>query len=167
MPPQNLTATAASGTEIDLAWTAAVETGGTISNYVVQRCLADAGINSTGQPCAAGFATLATIPATATTYQGIGLTGGVFNYRVQAIDGSGNLALFSNTATASVPDTASPSMPTVSLGANASRHDQPNQFELEQFDGQCRSNRLSGGTLRRTQLQQFCPDRHFHNDNLR
>src|SRR5205814_466756 len=36
--PTNLTTTAASSTQINLSWTAATETGGTISSYLVERC---------------------------------------------------------------------------------------------------------------------------------
>src|SRR6266702_1792036 len=36
--PGNLTATAASTTQIDLSWTASTETGGTISQYLIERC---------------------------------------------------------------------------------------------------------------------------------
>ena len=79
---------------------------------MLQRCLADAGTNSTGQPCANGFVTITTVNAPTTTYSDTGLTGGIFNYRVQAVDGAGNVSLSSNTATASVPDVTAPSAPT-------------------------------------------------------
>src|SRR5207245_997539 len=36
--PSNLTATAAGSTQINLSWTAATETGGTISQYLIERC---------------------------------------------------------------------------------------------------------------------------------
>src|SRR5437773_1799323 len=36
--PSNLTATAASNTQINLSWTAATETGGTITQYLIERC---------------------------------------------------------------------------------------------------------------------------------
>src|SRR5207245_1457260 len=36
--PSNLAATAGSSTQINVSWTAATETGGTITNYLVERC---------------------------------------------------------------------------------------------------------------------------------
>jgi hypothetical protein len=88
--PGNLTATAASGTEIDLSWVASTETGGTVSDYLVQRCQ--------GVGCS-NFTQIAT--STTTTYKDTGLTTGMsYSYRVQASDAVGNLSPFSEVSTA-------------------------------------------------------------------
>src|ERR1700730_17840924 len=36
--PTNLTATASGPVQVNLSWTAATETGGTITNYLIERC---------------------------------------------------------------------------------------------------------------------------------
>ena len=97
--PSNLTATAASSTQINLAWTAATETGGTISKYLVERCK--------GAGCT-NFVQVAT--PTTTSYNDTGLTASTtYNYRVRASDTSGNDSAYSNTATAT---TSAPNLPT-------------------------------------------------------
>src|SRR6266702_472772 len=60
--PGNLTATAASTTQIDLSWTASTETGGTISQYLIERC--------TGATCS-NFLQVGT--STTTTFNDTGL----------------------------------------------------------------------------------------------
>ena len=147
VPPQNLTATQVSSTQINLAWTAAVETGGNITNYSVQRCLQNAGSNSTGQPCTTGFSTIATIPATPTTYNDTGLTGGIFNYRVQASDALGNLSPYSNTADLCLGSRYYATYSSQRIDRHAGHHHQPNHFELDRLYGQCRCNRLFDRTL--------------------
>ena len=88
--PSNLAATATSSTQINLAWTAATETGGTISGYQVQRCQ--------GAGCAS-FAQVGT-PA-ATTFSDSGLTASTsYSYRIRATDSSNDTSSFSNTASA-------------------------------------------------------------------
>jgi fibronectin type 3 domain-containing protein len=91
--PSNLSATAASSSQINLTWTASTETGGTISGYLVERC--------SGAACA-NFTPIAT--PTGTTYNDPGLTASTsYSYRVRATDAAGNLSPYSSTATASTP----------------------------------------------------------------
>jgi hypothetical protein len=106
--PSNLTATAASSTQINLSWTAATETGGTITQYLIQRC--------SGASCTS-FTQVGT--STGTTYSDSSLTPSTsYSYRVQATDASSNTSAFSNTASATTLAT-SPTAPT-SLTATAS-----------------------------------------------
>src|SRR5208282_5099488 len=98
--PSSLTATAAGPSQINLAWTAGTESGGTISQYLVQRCM--------GAGCS-NFVQVGT--STSTTFNDTGLTGSTsYSYRVQATDAAGNLSAFSNAATAvtSAPTIAAP-----------------------------------------------------------
>jgi len=88
--PANLTAVAASTTQINLAWTASTDNVGVVG-YKVERC--------SGAACA-NFAQIAT--ATATTYNDTGLTASTsYSYRVRAYDAAGNNSGYSNTATTS------------------------------------------------------------------
>ncbi len=87
--PANLTATAASTTQINLAWTASTDNVG-VTGYKVERC--------SGAGCA-NFAQIAT-PA-GTTFNDTGLTSSTsYSYRVRATDAAGNLSAYSNTASA-------------------------------------------------------------------
>ena len=87
--PSNLTAAAASGSQIDLSWTASTSNVG-LANYILQRCQ--------GAGCT-NFAQIAT-PA-GTTYNDTGLLANTsYRYQVQAIDMSGNTSPFSNIASA-------------------------------------------------------------------
>jgi Fibronectin type III domain/PQQ-like domain len=89
--PTNLTATAMSATQINLSWTGSTETGGTISNYLVERC-APAGCSN--------FAQIG-MP-TGTSFNDTGLTGSTsYSYRVRATDAAGNLSFYSTTSSAS------------------------------------------------------------------
>ncbi len=86
--PGNLTTTTPSQTEIDLSWVASTEIGGTISEYLVERCQ---GANCTN------FSQIGTM--TGTTYDDTGLTAGnSYNYRVRAQDSAGNPGPYSNVA---------------------------------------------------------------------
>src|SRR5271168_282202 len=90
--PANLAATAASGTQINLAWTASTDNVG-VTGYKVERC--------TGAACA-NFAQIAT--PTAATFNDTGLTASSsYSYRVRANDAAGNNSGYSNTATATTP----------------------------------------------------------------
>ena len=112
--PGNLTATAASATQINLSWTASTSTVG-LANYIVQRCQGTGCFN---------FAQITSFPATTTTYNDAGLTVGTsYSYRVQASDTSGNLGSFSNAATTS---TQTPPTSPGSLTATASSDTQIN-----------------------------------------
>jgi fibronectin type 3 domain-containing protein len=115
--PGNLTATSPSSTEIVLSWSASTETGGTISDYLVERCQ---GANCTN------FAEIGT--SSGTTYNDTGLTNGdTYNYEVQAKDAAGNLSPYSNvaSATAQTPDTQPPTAPS-NLTATAASSSQIN-----------------------------------------
>ncbi len=90
--PTNLTATAASATQINLAWTASTDNVG-VTGYKVERC--------SGAGCTS-FAQIAT--PTGTAYNDTGLTGSTsYSYRVRATDAAGNNSAYSNTATATTP----------------------------------------------------------------
>src|SRR6202035_1934274 len=88
--PTNLTAASASSTQINLAWTAATETGGAISQYLIERCQ--------GSGCST-FAQVAT--ASGTAYNDIGLSASTsYSYRVRATDAAGDLGPYSNISSA-------------------------------------------------------------------
>ena len=100
--PGGLTATATSGSQINLVWTAATDDVG-VTAYRVERCQ--------GVACTA-FAQIAA--ATTVTFSDTGLAAGVsYSYRVRASDGAGNLGAYSNVATATtlMADTTPPSAP--------------------------------------------------------
>ncbi len=99
--PSNLTATA-SGTQINLGWTASTDDVG-VTGYSIERCQ--------GAGCS-DFASIGV--ASGTTFANSGLAvNAPYSYRVQAIDAAGNLGSFSNTASATTPapDTEKPSTP--------------------------------------------------------
>src|SRR6185295_10419890 len=76
--PGSFTATAASATRINLAWTASTDNVG-VTGYLVEKCQ--------GAGCS-NFAALATV-TTGTTYADTGLAAGTtFSYRVRARDGA-------------------------------------------------------------------------------
>jgi chitodextrinase len=107
--PSNLTATATSTSQINLAWTASTDNVG-VTGYNLQRC--------TGSGCTT-FAVLTSVSGTTTTYSNTGLTGSTsYSYRVQATDAAGNLSAFSNTATATT-QTATATTITFVQGASA------------------------------------------------
>src|SRR6266851_3225896 len=88
--PSILTATASGPVQINLSWTAATETGGTISQYLIERC--------TGATCS-NFVQVGT--SATTTFNNSGLLGSTtYSYRVRATDASNNLSAYSNTASA-------------------------------------------------------------------
>jgi chitodextrinase len=96
--PSNLTATAAGSTQINLSWTAATETGGTISQYLIERC------QSSG---CSNFAQVATSTTTAFNNTGL-LAGTTYSYRVRAADAANNVSAYSNVASATTSAGASP-----------------------------------------------------------
>jgi len=78
---------------VNLSWSASTESGGTISSYLVERCL--------GSGCS-NFAQIGTSPTT--TYSDTTVTASTtYIYRVRAQDGTGNLGPYSNTATVTTP----------------------------------------------------------------
>src|SRR5262249_23799415 len=88
--PGSLGASAASSSQINLTWTAATETGGTISQYLIERCQ--------GSGCST-FAQVAT--STTTAYNDPGLAASTsYSYRVRAKDGGGNTGPYSGVASA-------------------------------------------------------------------
>jgi chitodextrinase len=113
--PASLTATAASGTQINLSWTASTDNVG-VTGYKVERCQ--------GSGCS-NFAQIAT--PTATSFNDSGLSASTaYSYRVRATDAAGNLSGYSNTASATTQgDTVSPSAPT-NLAATAASGTQIN-----------------------------------------
>jgi chitodextrinase len=104
--PSNLTATAVSTSQIDLAWTASTDNMG-VTGYRVERCQG------------AGCTNFAEVASTiGTTYSDTALPAGTsFSYRVRAADTSGNLSPYSNTSSATTnaepppPDTTPPTAP--------------------------------------------------------
>ena len=87
--PGGLTATSASSTQINLAWTASTDNVG-VTEYKVERCQA---IGCTT------FSQIAT--STGTTYDDTGLAASTsYSYRVRATDAAGNVSTYSNTASA-------------------------------------------------------------------
>ena len=112
--PSNLTTTAASGTQINLSWTASTDNVG-VTAYLVERCQ--------GAGCSS-FAQIAS-PA-GTTYSDSTLTSGTsYSYRVRATDAAGNLGGYSNISSATTIDTVAPSAPS-NLTATASGDTQVN-----------------------------------------
>ena len=85
--PGALTATAVSGTQINLSWTASTDNVG-VTGYLVERCQ--------GAGCSS-FAQVGTSPSAA--YSDTGLTAATgYTYRVRATDAAGNLSQYSNTS---------------------------------------------------------------------
>ena len=95
--PAGLTATSVGPTQIKLSWAAAMETGGSITQYLVERCQ--------GAGCST-FTQIGT--ATGLTYTDTGLIGSTtYSYRVRSKDASGNTGPYSNVASVS---TSAPSI---------------------------------------------------------
>jgi len=99
--PGSLSATAASASRINVAWTSASDNVG-VTGYRVERCQ--------GSGCS-NFAQVATT-TTALTYNNTGLANGAtYSYRIRATDAAGNLGPYSAIATASTFDTQAPTAP--------------------------------------------------------
>ena len=95
--PGTLTATATSGTQINLSWGAATDNVG-VTGYLLERCQ--------GTVCNA-FAQIAT--PSATIYNDTALTAGTsYSYRIRATDAVPNLGPYSNTASATTLLTSEP-----------------------------------------------------------
>jgi phosphodiesterase/alkaline phosphatase D-like protein len=102
--PANLVATAVSGTEIDLSWTASTDNIA-VTGYHIDRCQ--------GTGCSS-FAEIAAPGGLATAFADTSVAAGTsYSYRVRAIDAAANFSPYSNTssATTPVPDTQPPSVP--------------------------------------------------------
>ena len=110
--PGALNAAAASGTQINLTWTASTDDVG-VTQYLIERC---AGAGCTN------FSQVATAPGT--TYSDTGLTAATsYSYRVRASDAAANFSGYSNTATAittALADTQAPTAPSGLTAASAS-----------------------------------------------
>src|SRR3989441_20994 len=92
--PGTLTATAASGAQINLSWAAATDNVG-VTAYRVERCQEAGGVNF-----------LENAAPTGATYSDPGLTANTsYSYRVRATDAAGNLGPYSNVASATTPNT--------------------------------------------------------------
>jgi YD repeat-containing protein len=99
--PSALTATAASGTQINLSWTASTDNV-SVTGYRIERC--------SGIGCSS-FTQIATT-TTATTYNNTGLTTATsYSYRIRANDAAGNLSSYSSVVTTSTLDTTAPTTP--------------------------------------------------------
>ncbi|MGE5057516.1 MAG: beta strand repeat-containing protein [Acidobacteriota bacterium] len=101
--PGNLVASSLSTSEIDLSWVTSTEPGGSISDYLVERC---PGTNCSNfvQINATGLNSYADTSVT---------SGSTYTYRVRAQDAAANVGPYSNLATASAvtPDTQPPTAP--------------------------------------------------------
>jgi Tol biopolymer transport system component len=94
--PSSLAATAASTSQINLAWT---DNSTNEDGFRIERC--------TGASCT-NFAQIATVGANATSYQNTGLAAGTtYRYRVRAFNAAGNSA-YSNIAAATTDPTLGP-----------------------------------------------------------
>jgi len=115
--PSNLAGTAPGPAQINLSWTASTETGGTISQYLIERC---AGVSCDNTP--SNFAQVGTSPAATTSFSDSGLLGSTsYSYRVRATDAGSNFSAYSTvaTATTAAPTLTAPSNLTTSVISNA------------------------------------------------
>ena len=96
--PSNLTATAASTSQINLTWTASTDNVG-VSDYFIERC--------TGAGCTLFFRVAV---ASGTTYSDTNLSADTtYEYRVRATDAAGNLSAYSNVVSATTLTSGTPS----------------------------------------------------------
>src|SRR5712672_644241 len=117
--PTNLVATASSGTQVGISWTASSDHVG-VTGYMVERC--------TGNGCAT-FVQIATTAVASYADSGL-LNNTSYGYRVRATDAKGNLSSYSNVSYVNTPkgansDTTPPTAPT-SLAAAATSSTQVN-----------------------------------------
>jgi alpha-tubulin suppressor-like RCC1 family protein/chitodextrinase len=87
--PANLTATAASSTQINMAWSASTDNIG-VTSYLVERCQGGGCTTFTqvGTSASTSFSSTGLAPSTS------------YSFRVRATDAAGNTSAYSNTATA-------------------------------------------------------------------
>jgi chitodextrinase len=97
--PTNLSATAASSTQINLSWTASTDNVG-VTGYRVERCQ--------GSGCSS-FAQIGSPAGTSFNDSGL-LASTAYSYRVRATDAAGNLSGYSNTASATTPSSSTVSV---------------------------------------------------------
>ena len=99
--PTGLTATAASQSQVNLAWTGSTDNVA-VANYRVERCQ--------GAACS-NFVQVAT--PTGTTFNDTGLSAATtYRYRVRAADAAGNFSGYTAIQNATTPDTQAPTDPT-------------------------------------------------------
>ena len=109
--PSNLSATAVSGTQINLSWTASTDDTGVVE-YRIERC--------SGAACS-NFSQIDTVTGVppATTYNDTGLSDStLYRYRVRATDAVPNISGYSNIAEDTTDDTTAPTDPSA-LSATA------------------------------------------------
>jgi hypothetical protein len=96
--PTALAATVASATAINLTWGASTETGGSIAQYLIERCQG------------AGCSTFTQVATSATTsYNDAGLTAATtYSFRVRASDAAGDTGPYSNVASATTATASAP-----------------------------------------------------------
>jgi YD repeat-containing protein len=98
--PASLTATAASGSQINLTWTGSTDNVGVVG-YKIERCQ--------GSGCTS-FTQITT--TSGASYSDTSLSqGSTYTYRVRAYDAAGNNSGYSNTAAVTLADTTPPSAP--------------------------------------------------------
>jgi fibronectin type 3 domain-containing protein len=107
--PANLSASAASSSQINLSWGASSDDVG-VSGYQVERCQ--------GVGCG-NFSLVTTTTGTSFNNTGL-LEATTYSYRVRATDAAGNLSFYSNTATAMTRDVTAPTVPSGLTAAAAS-----------------------------------------------
>ena len=151
--PTNLGATAISGSQINLSWTASTDNVG-VTGYLVERCQ--------GTGCSS-FAQIGTTAGT--TYNDTGLTNATnYSYRVRATDAAGNLSPYSNIASATTPDHSGTNGAEQPDGDGDER--EPDQFELDCVDGQRRGDGVSGGAMSGNGLQHLRTDWDLGDDDV-
>jgi len=112
--PGSLTLSVISGSQINLSWTASTDNVG-VTGYEIERCQ--------GAGCSS-FALVTTV--TTLIYSNTGLTAATsYSYRVRATDAAGNKSGYSNSTSATTPDSVAPSAPG-SLTASAASSSQIN-----------------------------------------
>ena len=153
--PTNLAATAASGTQINLNWTASTDNVA-VAGYRIEGCQGASCSNFTQIGTSAG-----------TTFVNTGLTANTsYSYRVRATDVAGNLSLYSNTATAATPalDSQPPTAP-ATLTAAAASNSQINLGWTASTDNVGVAQYRP--TLSGSRLLGLRSDRHVHRNHLR
>ena len=104
--PAGLKASATGASTIALSWSAASEAGGTVGQYLIERC--------SGAACTA-FAQIASVGASVTSFTDTGLSGSTnYSYRVRARDTAGANGPYSSVASATTA--ALPAGPAASPG---------------------------------------------------
>jgi hypothetical protein len=119
--PTNLTATAASGTQIDLRWT---DNSNNETGFSIERSL----------QAASGFAAVGNVAANATTYNDNGLSAAtIYYYRVRATGSGGNNSGYSNVANATTTGATVTSLSELFSIENASVYPNPTRdyFRIE------------------------------------